>query len=222
MLNQIAHVVRRSFRRPLVGSFQPYKHSWPDRYPWLFHYAADTIRDGWDVQLLSFGCARGDEVFTMRRYFPKARVKGVDIDRANIIRCRERARALQMERVVFAPAATTVREVSASYDAIFCLAVLCHGDLATTDSDRCEPLMRFGDFERAVTDFARCLKPGGLLFLHTTNFRFCDTSVARHFDTVLEADPQHMVIDTHFSRSNRRLRDAPYRAVGFRKHGAAI
>ncbi len=103
------------------------------------------------------------------------------------------------------------------YDAIFCLAVLCHGDLTVTVARRSHPLLHFEDFERTVADFTRCLRPGGLLFLHTTNFRFYDTATAAGFDTVLEARPEQMAPDVLFDREGRLMPGERYYPVGFRK-----
>jgi SAM-dependent methyltransferase len=204
----------RLLRRRTRGRFQPYTHTLPDRYPWLFRFAAEAVPDGPDTRLLSFGCSKGDEVFALRKYFPQAAIKGLDIDRRNIARCRVRAR--QDERIAFAVASSTSGEATESYDAIFCLAVLCHGDLTTFHAERSEPFICFADFDAVVTDFARCLKPGGTLFLHTTNFRFCDSTAAGDFAVILQAAPHQMAPDVHFGRDNRRVSDS-YRAVGFRK-----
>ena len=111
----------------------------------------------------------------------------------------------------------TSAEPSEYYDAIFCLAVLCHGDLSTYGARRCDHLIRFEEFSRVVGDFGRCLKPGGLLLLLTTNFRFCDTEVSGNFDTVLEADPEKLAPDVLFDSDNRLLPGEKYRAVAFRK-----
>jgi hypothetical protein len=82
-------------------------------------------------------------------------------------------------------------------------------------------LLCFADFERTVADFARCLRPGGLLVLHTTNFRFCDTAAAENFDLLLEAEPGQMAEDVQFGRDNIRLEGERYRGVVFRKRLAA-
>ncbi len=215
----IGNVVYRLVRRPAPGAFQPYYHTAPDRYPWLFGFAASCIWSRPDLRILSFGCSRGDEVFSLRRYFPNAAIKGIDIHPRNIARCLARLRADQPGSVSFELAATTQGEPTGAYDAIFCLAVLVNGDLTTSRARRCDPLLHFDRFERMVADFARCLKPGGLLVLHTTNFRFCDTAVAAEFDVVYEADPKHLALDVLFDRNNRLMSGerARYRAVAFQK-----
>jgi 2-polyprenyl-3-methyl-5-hydroxy-6-metoxy-1,4-benzoquinol methylase len=203
-------------RRTGQGGFQPYNHTLPDRYPWLFQFAAENLNTRVRPRLLSFGCSRGDEVFALRTYLPGAVIKGIDIDPRNIAECRRRA-GTGSKSLCFEVAATTANEADESYDAIFCLAVLVHGDLAVKGVERSDPLIHFADFERTVTDLARCLKPDGLLFLHTTNFRFSDTAVAHGFDAVLDAEPEHMSVDPKFDRNNRIMRNTPYRAVAFRK-----
>ncbi len=219
--------LRRAFARPydlelpLPGRFQPYSHTLPDRYPWLFGFARDHLVGIPALRILSFGCSRGEEVFTLRKYFPAADLKGIDIDPRNIDCCLARARAERAAGMTFAVAATTAAERAEYYDAIFCLAVLCHGDLAASGAKHSDPLLRFEDFDRTVSDFARCLKSGGLLVLHTANFRFSDTATSEAFDTVLEADPVQLAPDAVFDRDNRLVEGVRYRAVAFRKRAAA-
>jgi SAM-dependent methyltransferase len=212
--------LHRRLRRRVEERFQPYPHTLPDRYPWLFDFAAAALAGVPSPRLLSFGCSRGDEVFSLRRRFPDADIKGVDIDPSNIAACLARSGPLMDERLGFEAASNTRGEPSGHYDAIFCLAVLCHGDLTVTGARRSEPLLRFQDFERTVADLARCLKPGGLLFLHTTNFRFCDTAPASGFDVVLEARPEQMAPDVLFDRDGRLMPGERYYPVGFRKRVA--
>jgi SAM-dependent methyltransferase len=215
----VGNSLYRRVRRPVPGEFQPYYYTLPDRYPWLFGFAATRIGSRPDPRILSFGCSRGEEVFSLRKYFPSAAIKGIDINPRNIARCLARTRTENPTNVTFEIAATTEGEPTNSYDAIFCLAVLVNGDLTTSGAQRCDPLLHFERFDRMIGDFARCLKPGGLLLLHTTNFRFCDTAVAGDFDVVYEADPKHLALDVLFDRNNRLMSGERerYRAVAFEK-----
>jgi SAM-dependent methyltransferase len=209
--------LRRRLRPLAPGCFQPYGHTLPDRYPWLFEFARAELAGVTAPRILSFGCSRGDEAFSLHRYFPDAFIKGLDVNPAAIAACQERASEAGEAGLSFATASTTEAEPADHYDAIFCLAVLCHGDLTVMDARRSDPVLHFDAFEGVVGDFARCLKPGGLLLLHTTSFRFCDTAAAAGFDEVLEARPEQMAPDVQFDRDNRRIPGERYRGVAFRK-----
>lgn len=209
--------VKCTARRPLAGQFQPYNHTLPDRYPWLFQFAARALAECNNANILSFGCSEGDEVFALAKYFPDATIRGIDIDPRNIARCRTRGSEGSSARLSFTEASTTRAEPPSSYDAVFCLAVLCNGDLTNSGAKWCAPAITFDAFERIVTDFARCLKPGGFLFLHTTNFRFCDAAISAEFDVVLQAEPSQLASDVLFDRGNRLMRNVRYHDIGFRK-----
>src|SRR5437763_1804045 len=70
--------------------FQVNNYTLANRYPVLFRLARERLGTGPDVRLLSFGCATGEEVFTLRGYFPGAWIKGLDINPHNIAVCRQR------------------------------------------------------------------------------------------------------------------------------------
>ncbi|TWB59435.1 class I SAM-dependent methyltransferase [Nitrospirillum viridazoti] len=197
---------RRSPRR-----FQPFSYTAPDRYPWLFTFVRDRLGDGPDRRLLSFGCSVGQEVASLRRLFPQARLKGIDIDPRNIAE----ARALRLPGVDFAVGDSTAGEDEGAYDAIFCLAVLCNGRLTVNGAERCDPVLHFATFQAMVADFARCLKPGGLLCLVTTNFRFHDTDVAAGFDVALSITPDQLAPDVIFGPDNRLMPGERYTDVVF-------
>lgn len=220
-LRSIAHEsvwrVRRVLRRPMTGRFHPYSYTRPDRYPWLFSFAAGALADSKGLKLLSFGCSRGDEVASLRRYFPLAQIKGLDIGTRNIAACRR----LELKNVEFGVASNTEAEPSDEYDAVFCLCVLCHGDLRQNKTPplNCASLIEFDAFERVVNGLSRCLRRGGLLFLYGSNFRFADTSVASNFQVVLNTSvPDGAPL---YDRHNRLLTGSRYLEVGFRKHSGA-
>jgi SAM-dependent methyltransferase len=216
-LRSAASHLRFKLTRRLPGQFQPYGYTRPDRYPWLFEFAASEIGQRTDLRILSFGCSRGEEVFSLRRYFPTAHIKGIDINSRNIAQARTRARHENSAGISFETAATTVCEPSETYDVIFCLAVLCLGDLTIYGATRSDPALRFEDFALTVADLARCLKAGGLLVLHTTNYRFSDTPTAAQFETVLHAQPSQLAPDVLFDRNNQLMAGERYTAVAFRK-----
>lgn len=203
------------FERP--GLFQPFGTTHEDRYPRIFAGVRDLLGGRTGLRILSFGCATGEEVFTLRRYFPDADTKGVDINADSIGAARRRLAAEPDPRIEFAEGSSAVAEAPASYDAIFCMAVLRDGRLGSAPP-RCDHLLRFADFERIVEEFARALKPGGLLAIRHSNFRFSDAPVARDFETVLSVPFQSGARSTPlYGPDNRLIPDAVYEDCAFAK-----
>jgi chemotaxis methyl-accepting protein methylase len=200
--------------------FQPYNDTGEDRYPDIFSWLRHEILDAESVQLL-FGCSVGDEVFSLRSYFPKSTIVGIDISRGNIWECRRRSRHRGDARIRFVQAGTVEQEAGGHYDAVFCMAVLRHGDLGYSSDESCERRITFESFDETVGELARCLKVGGFLVIEHSNFRFRDSSCAGHFEVAfsrkLPALPPNSRVTPLFGRDNRRLDDQEYREVIFRK-----
>jgi hypothetical protein len=96
------------------------------------------------------------------------------------------------------------------------MAVLRHGSLGLAGVTRCDPLLRFEDFARAVADFDRCLKPGGLLIIRHSHFRLCDAPVGARFETILRV-PLGAQKPFLFGPDNQLLSDCEYPDTVFRK-----
>lgn len=175
--------VRMRWRRP-KNLFQPYCYTSMDRYPRCFAFARDTLGESSALNLLSFGCASGEEAFTLARYFPQARIKGIDINARAIARARRATPPADAGRIRFDVASSAEAEPEGSYDAVFAFAVF-RDDALQDCPPRCDHLLRFADFDQAMADLARCLKPGGLLFLRHAHFRFADSKAAEDFDVAL-------------------------------------
>lgn len=199
------HAALLMLRRP-AGLFQPFADTRPDRYPALFALVREHVGDGDGVRLLSFGCATGDEVLSLRRVFPSAHIRGLDIAAANIARART-----SDPRLDFAIAADAGAEPEGAYDAVFAMAVFRHGDLESRPPS-CAPLIRFATFERTIAGLARCLRPGGLLVIRHAHFRFMDTGAAAGFDPVLTLSTQPL-----YGRDDRLLEGAHESDGVFRK-----
>src|SRR6185436_431998 len=75
----------------LLRKFYPQQHQLtsttsPDRYPELFTEAAKACRQQTDgfTTILSYGCSTGEECFSLNKYFKKAKIIGVDINKLNL------------------------------------------------------------------------------------------------------------------------------------------
>ena len=202
--------------------FQPFNDTKPNRYPRIFSFVQSQLSVDARLRLLSYGCSTGEEVFSLSNYFPNAAVKGVDINPGNIAVCRRRLKRTPDSAISFETASSTHAEPDAAYDAIFCMAVLRHGDLGQPGVTRCDHLIEFEGFASAVADFARCLKPGGLLIIRYSNFRFCDTATAANFATVLSVPfPVNGQRTPIFGPDNRLMRGIEYTDTVFRKKSPA-
>lgn len=185
--------------------FQDYGTTSADRYPHLFAFVQRALAGNPRPHILSFGCSTGEEVATLREHFAEAQITGLDIHRGHIAACRRWLRLRQDTRIQFRLAGSTAAESDAAYDAIFCLAVLRRGDLASHRGERCDHLIRFQDVEAQLLDFARCLRPGGLLVVRHANFRLRDTRAARWFDPILSVPTQPREDTPLFGPDNMRL-----------------
>lgn len=199
--------------------FQPWNDTCVDRYPELFAFIGQELAGREDAWVLSFGCSTGEEVFSLRRYLPSAHLKGVDISRANVAECRQRLRDLDDARIEFARAGSAQDEPESRYDAVLCMAVFRHGSAADLEiGGSCAHLIRFDAFAETVTDLSRCLRPGGLLVIEHTNFRFTDTQASRSFDVVLRRRRTTEDARTPiFGEDNRRTEGPDEVGVVFRK-----
>jgi 2-polyprenyl-3-methyl-5-hydroxy-6-metoxy-1,4-benzoquinol methylase len=190
-----------------------------DRYPGLFRLARNILGDGPDVRLLSFGCSTGEEVFTLRKLFPNAWIRGLDINPHNISVCEQRLALASDPKISFELADSVKREAPATYDAIFCMAVFRHSYLDHESYLRCDRLIRFADFCRMIDEIAGRLKAGGLLTITNANFRFRDTPTADEFELVHQMDlpPRPGCWTPIFDRDNRRTDQINCGEVMFRK-----
>ncbi|WP_209720571.1 methyltransferase [Marmoricola sp. OAE513] len=173
----IARIVRPT------NLFQPYTTTSPDRYPDEFEQVRTTLVVA-EPRILSFGCSSGDELLTLRLYFPTSRIDGIDANPLAIRTARKRIAAAGLTDRITATKGTDASAVPpASYDAVLALAVFRHGGLSDSPP-RCDHLIRFADFERTVSDLGAAVKPGGVFVIRHANFRFTDCAVAAGFELV--------------------------------------
>ncbi len=197
--------------------FQPSVETYPDRYPEIFRFARAQIGDGPHVRLLSFGCSTGEEAFALRRYFPQAEIRGLDINPLSIATAVRRRRASGDRRLSFAVAGSVAGEPLASYDAVFCMAVLRHAALSNADVRTSEPHLSFAAVQRTASELLDRVRDGGLLIIQHSHVRFRDTAAFARCEVLMTVDNGADPGQAPFGPDGRRLDVPPYGEVVFRR-----
>lgn len=188
----------------------------PDRYPLAFQFARDWLGAKENLRILSFGCSNGEEVLTLRGYFPNAAIKGIDVDPRRIAQARRLAAGQPAIR--FEATGTALGEPVEAYDAIFCMAVFRDPTLDLPGTNETSGSLTFEKFEAEIERLVRCLKPGGLLMVAHSNFRVSDTRAAGLLKVVLHSDPPGSgVTPGLYGPSGSRLTNKVDRSLGFAK-----
>ncbi len=212
--------IRSSFPGRLL---QPSPFTKKDRYPEFFAFVADQLRGNQSPRLMSFGCSTGEEVFSLRDYFPNATITGVDINPQSIAECKRKLSAMPQEtKINFVCAPTLETQPAESYDAIFCMAVLRHGTLEADRPQNCESILSFSQVEYTVEDLSRCLTLGGYLSIWNSHFRFSDLGVASDFEVLLSDERGAWANQPLYGRDNEMLIAPPYCEAIFRKRQLSL
>lgn len=181
-----------------------------ERYPSLFDLAAGLVPDA--GRILSFGCSTGEELVSIRRRFPHARIVGAEINPRSRRIARRRVET-DLETEVVHP-----HSLHGCFDLIFALAVLQREphkiiEMGVEDLSRHYPHERF---DAAVRDLGALLMPGGLLCVVNAQYRVEDSSVAQQFEPIGDSP---LMEDPLFGPDGRILKAAVARTV-FRKREA--
>ena len=181
--------------------FQGSTFTLPDRFPALFARCRQEFGAEGSPRLLSFGCSTGEEVLTLARYLPKARIVGVDLNRWCLRQCRRKAG--RNGNLSFLHARSAGFDAARGFDAIFCLAVLQRGENAEIEGTVLKTGFLFRDFAAAIAMLDAKLKPGGLLFIDQADFSFMDTPTFAAYDALEFAMSERTRVRPLFDRENR-------------------
>lgn len=157
-----------------------------NRYPILFAACHDYLHNRSPetqepLNILSFGCSTGEEVLSLRQYFPNARIVGAEINRRSLAICRSHPVDDKISFIYSSP-----EEIGkhGPYDAIFCMAVMQRKPLDTARKG-IRSLKRIYPFERFQEQIERLdplVRPGGLLIVHFSQYNVQDTSIAGRYE----------------------------------------
>ena len=197
--------------------FQGEAYSQEDRYPELFRECRARLAGLAVPRILSFGCATGEEVFTLARYLPQAEIVGVDINRWCLKQCDARNRNGKLRFVHRLSAEFAELK---GFDAIFCMAVFQRTEHRTAGAQPDKTGFTFDRFEAEVAMLDGKLKPGGLFFLDECDYSFEQTeTVALYNPAEFEGNraPRQRPL---FDRENRLIAGEQFSARSFiKRHG---
>lgn len=189
-----------------------------DRYPEIFgqvrdYFASRGLADSPDLRLLSFGCSTGEEAFSLRRYFPQAKVIGADISDWNL----EQARAASQDpRIEFVFSNAENLAAKGPYDAIFCMAVLLRMAHRMEPAPSSAEVYPIDKFDEQVGELDALLNRDGLLVVYHSNYRLCDAAIFPRY----QALPKHYSerdLVPKYGRDNQLLAETDYPDRVFRK-----
>ncbi len=154
-----------------------------DRYPQIFAACRDLFADRPAIRILSFGCSTGEEVISLRRYFPDAHIVGAEINPESLALCLKQPVDDRMTFVVSDPATISQQ---GPFDLIFCMAVLQRTprSVETKRMPSLKKLYPFEKFDLQVRELDAYLREGGVLVIHHTQYFFRDSSVASKYETL--------------------------------------
>jgi cyclopropane fatty-acyl-phospholipid synthase-like methyltransferase len=151
-----------------------------NRYPDVFSECVRYFGGKSGLRILSFGCSTGEEVVTLREYFPDAEIVGAEINKRSLKKCR----ALKVDdKITFVHSSDDRLGKLGTFDAVFCMAVFQRtpqyiADAGIRDLSRIYP---FAKFEKQIDFLSDMVKTNGLLIVHFTQYNLEDTRAALKF-----------------------------------------
>eukprot|EP00747_Dinoflagellata_sp_TGD_P212472 gnl/TRDRNA2_/TRDRNA2_85563_c0_seq4.p1 gnl/TRDRNA2_/TRDRNA2_85563_c0~~gnl/TRDRNA2_/TRDRNA2_85563_c0_seq4.p1 ORF type:complete len:254 (+),score=27.27 gnl/TRDRNA2_/TRDRNA2_85563_c0_seq4:77-838(+) len=150
--------------------------TWMNRYPDIFKKLQEILGRNYNQTLLSFGCASGAEVRTLRKYFPHSKVHGLDVNQKQIQIARTKTHDKNTQ--FFSNSNSLKHE---SYGAVLALTCLCHWD----NPKKILPPLPYSLFESTLSLIDKFVKPGGYFVVFNANYCFAETELGKKsYDTM--------------------------------------
>ena len=188
-----------------------------DRYPTIFSACRDYFNGTKNLKILSYGCSTGEEVLTLRRYFPNANIIGADINKHSLAICRK----LPVdEKITFIYSSLKEIQKHGPYDAIFCMAVLQRKPhyIAAKGIISLKKVYPFEKFEQQIVEFDELVNPHGLIVIHFTQYSFGDTSVASKYEALGDYNQNDYLSPVFDKNSNLVKNPVPLNNIFIKLH----
>jgi hypothetical protein len=183
-----------------------------NRYPTIFSACRDYFEGKQDLKILSYGCSTGEEVLTLREYFPTANIIGAEINKCSIAMC---SKLPVDDKITFVYSTLSEIQQHGHFDAIFCMAVLQRTPhyIAAKGISSLKKIYPFEKFERQIIELDELINPQGLLVLHFTQYSLLDTTVASKYEALGNYN-QDGYISPLFNKNSNLVKDpAPQNTI---------
>lgn len=186
-----------------------------DRYPTIFSACRDYFEGKQDLKILSYGCSTGEEVLTLRQYFPTAHIIGAEINKRSLAICRK----LPVdEKSTFLYSTLSEIQKHGPFDAIFCMAVLQRKPhhIATKGISNLKKIYPFEKFERQIIELDELINPQGLLVVHFTQYSLWDTSIVSKYKALENYNQDNYKVPV-FDKNNNLVKNPAHQNTIFIK-----
>lgn len=189
--------------------------SFPDRYAALFGLTQRLLAGRSALRILSYGCAAGEEVVSLRGYFPEAVLVGAEINPVLLRACRQLPADAQRHFVESTPERIAAH---GPYDAIFAMAVFTRRphEIDARGMTNIAAHYPFAHFADGIRMLAEQLAPGGLLIVEHALYRVEDAITDLPLEPVViagNARAKH----ARFDRDGNRIEPNPQISRIFRR-----
>lgn len=183
-----------------------------NRYPEIFKACRDYFNNKKELTLLSYGCSTGEEVLTLRQYFPQANIIGADINKHSLARCKK---LMVDDKVTFIYSKKSELLKYGKYDAIFCMAVLQIKPhfVRSNGITNLKKIYPFEKFEQTVNELDRLINKDGLLVIHFTQYSVADTNIAFAYETVGDYNQEEYIGPVFDKGSNIIENPIPFKSI---------
>lgn len=174
-----------------------------NRYPDLFGICESFFNDRTHLSVLSFGCSTGEEVESISRHFPDAKITGTDINKRSVKLARSR---YGNDRKSFFHSLSPQFEQTDGFDLIFCCAVF-QNTANRTSGDNSVSTYPFDQFESSLQILDNKLSKGGLIVIDHCDFRFTDTSLSQRYQPLAVKGNQKRRNRPCYDKHNHKISD---------------
>lgn len=169
-----------------------------NRYPKEFSAVKEyfELQGKSDIKILSFGCCTGEEILTLRRYFPDATLVGAEINRESLRICNSRK---EDDKMIFIKSTPENIAAEGPFDAVFAMAVLERTphkieNEGITDMSKIYP---YEKFEKTTLELDSYLKTGGIMALSHAHYYILDTPLKDKYSVYSDCGFDGLIFDTN-------------------------